>query len=156
MSAQFLAHIEQNTVPLPWSGCSIWMGAITAGGYARSVMAQRLHGTTIVHRAVYQALHGPVEAGMYVCHRCDTPSCVNPDHLFLGTPSDNAIDRARKGRSAPRKGRLNGRAKLNEDDVIRVRARLAQGILQRDIAAEINASPSQVSHISRGYTWRHV
>lgn len=149
----FLKYIENNSVKIPFSGCAVWFGAVTAGGYGRSAVAQRVHGTTIVHRAVFQEIHGHVPKEMYVCHDCDTPACVNPNHLFLGTPSDNAQDRKIKGRSSPRCGESNGRSALTAKQVAAMRGLLAEGITQKDIANDFSISQSTVSHIKRGYTW---
>lgn len=58
------------------------------------------------HRYVWTQTHGPIPKGMHVLHRCDRPSCVNPEHLFLGTNADNVADRVAKGRNGPRSRRL--------------------------------------------------
>ena len=72
------------------------------------------------HRVAYELMIGPIPLGTFVCHRCDNPPCVNPDHLFLGTGADNVRDRDEKGRQA--KGQGHGRAKLSEHDVLDVLA----------------------------------
>ena len=90
---------------------------------------------------------------MYVCHACDTPACVNPEHLFLGTPSDNAQDRKIKGRSSSRRGERNGRSLLTAKQVADVRDLLAKGIAQKRIAKAFSISQSTVSHIKQNRTW---
>lgn len=150
----FMQYVEQRSVPVPFSGCLIWMGAQNAGGYGRSGLAQRIHGTTIVHRAVFQEINGPVPNGMYVCHSCDTPSCVNPDHLFAGTPSDNAQDRKIKGRSASKQGSLNGNCILTDEQVRAIKVALDLGEKQIDLARAYRVSFSTINHIKQGRTWR--
>lgn len=87
-------------VPVPETGCWLWVGRTTKDGYG--LLAGGRRGKSLrAHRAMYQATRGPIPAGLFVCHKCDTPSCVNPDHLFLGTPKDNVIDMFRKGRARP-------------------------------------------------------
>lgn len=83
-------------IPEPNSGCWLWTAGVGIGGYGRLWCGAGL--TRYAHRFSYELAFGPVPSGMFVCHRCDTPACVNPDHLFLGTHRDNMRDMQQKGR----------------------------------------------------------
>jgi hypothetical protein len=77
------------------SDCWHFCGSRNQGGYGRLTVDGRMQ---VVHRLSYELFVGRIPDGMFVCHRCDNPSCINPDHLWLGTRSENAIDCFRKGR----------------------------------------------------------
>jgi hypothetical protein len=106
------------------------------------------------HRVAWELMHGPIPDGMYVCHACDNPPCVNPRHLFLGTPTDNARDRAAKGRSAI--GELAGRHKLTNEAVDAMRAMRVAGTPVKDIAQAFGVHPAHASRVTRGLSWTHI
>ena len=141
-------YLEKRTVHLPESGCWIWMLGTIKGGYGKISVGGK---TLIAHRAVWEARNGPIPDGLVLCHTCDVPSCVNPDHLFLGTHYDNTQDMLKKGRSA--KGEKIGNSKLNSQDVSKIRA--AQGSF-RSIAQSYGLNTGTVRNIKLGLTWRHV
>jgi len=85
---------ERSTID-PESGCWIWFWSAMSTGYGDFRLNKRHH---LAHRASYEVYKGPIPEGMHVLHRCDVKSCVNPDHLFLGTNLDNIQDSVRKGR----------------------------------------------------------
>jgi hypothetical protein len=91
-----LERIMRKVEPEPNTGCWLWTGAATIAGYG-SITVDSIQ--TGAHRYMWALHNGPIPSGAFICHRCDTPSCVNPDHLFVGTPRDNTRDMWRKGRA---------------------------------------------------------
>lgn len=142
-------RFAEKHVPIPDAGCWLWTAAVDGKGYG----AFRMEKMEQAHRASWLLHHGPIPDGMCVCHKCDTPLCVNPSHLFLGTNLDNMRDRDRKGRAAKRDGEKCGTSKLTEADVMAIRV---AGGLHREIAASFGVSRETVGEIRRGVTWKHV
>jgi DNA-binding CsgD family transcriptional regulator len=113
----------------PETGCWIYQGTLDKKGYGvTSVNGKRY----LVHRLSYELYVGSIPDGMFICHKCDTPSCVCPEHLFAGTPADNARDMVNKGRQA--KGMKNGKAKVNESMKARMIELKSQGFRNSEIA----------------------
>ena len=125
--------------------CWNWIGAlnIERGGYGVFKHNQR---TYRAHRFVLELEGVDIPSGMIVCHRCDNPACVNPDHLFIGTYADNTADMVSKGRAA------GGIPKLIEEDVVEIRS-LSGVIPQAMIADMFGASQQNISKIVTGKTW---
>lgn len=129
--------------------CWEWQGWRNVQGYGKVRVGKRARRA---HRVVYEDAYGPIPAGLCVLHRCDNPSCVRPDHLFLGTRVDNGADMARKGRQA--KGKENGRSKLTMEQVIELRRRYRAGEgSQRALAREFGMSRSATQQALLGQTW---
>jgi hypothetical protein len=137
-------------------GCWEWVGYKTNQGYGR-VMAQRR--SYLVHRlAMHLWKDFDLNSALLICHHCDNPPCINPEHLFVGTVYDNVQDMKRKGRSPKKQiGEASPIAKLTEANVKRIFKLLAEGKLnQRQIARKFKISPGYLSQIKSGFYWKHI
>lgn len=133
------------------SGCWEWQQSCSSRGYGKiGILGKSKH----AHRSAYEEFIGPIPEGMYVCHKCDNPSCCNPEHLFLGTAKDNSMDRDSKGRQS--RGSRHTSSKLSEETVIEIIKMLNDGERPFNIAKAFNVTQSIVCHIKVGRTWRHV
>lgn len=140
------------------SECWEWSGRLNHGGYGKFSIAGRYFVASRVSYAVHNGLHDL--GGMLVCHTCDNPRCVNPNHLFLGTSLDNFWDCVKKGRvsSSSRGGDSPSKRpipKLTEDDVRYIRSEYML-LPAQSIADKFGIHPSAVSSIAHGRSWRHV
>lgn len=137
-------------------GCWLWMGCRHYKGYGEFTIG-KIRGKlskTKAHRMAWTLSNGEIPAGMLVCHRCDNPQCVNPNHLFLGTAKTNKLDCIFKGRHAF--GEKAGRAKLTESKVKEVRKLDQEGMTRVKIGALFGISGRNVTSICRREIWRHV
>lgn len=131
--------------------CWVWTGAPRTDGYGQF----RLDGKIIrPHRFSYTVKFGAIPDGLFVCHSCDNRLCVNPDHLFLGTDSDNKADMYAKKRHVF--GENHPNKKLSKEIVLAIRKKIAEGVPQRKIAEMFQTQRSQVSLINSGKRWASV
>lgn len=144
--------------PVPECGCWLWCGSNNGrGGYGQA----RFEGALIeTHRVMWTIKNGQIPDGMDVLHRCDTPACLNPAHLFLGTHVDNMRDRFDKGRYPvgipANRGELNGMSKLTPASVRGIKALLAGGIRGCDLAEMFDVSRQAICDIKNGRSWSYI
>jgi len=120
----------------------------------------------LAHRYSWQLTYGPIPPGLFVCHRCDNRPCVRPDHLFLGTNAENTADRMHKGRgsvgdrhwtrqrpAAVLRGERHPRTHLTAADITDIRAAVAGGVPQGQVATRYRVARTTVGAIVRMETW---
>lgn len=135
--------------------CWVWTGSKTPHGYGTVRWSgDRLYS----HRLAYTLANGPIPDGMFVCHRCDNPPCVRPDHLWLGTNADNIADRHQKGRTrtSPPFGENASTSKLRAVEVIALREAHAAGATLEALARRYGVHHNTVQAIVVGKNWRSV
>jgi hypothetical protein len=142
-------------IPEPTSGCWLWDGMLSRDGYGRIFVGKTRQSA---HRVSWELHRGPIPNGMLVCHHCDTPACVNPDHLFLGTGADNMNDMVRKGRCPDNEGRWRAgsrhrKSKLTEDAVRHIREKR---MTAAEYARLYAVALSTVYVVQLRYRWGHV
>lgn len=131
--------------------CWPWLAATKQGGYGKIIDADGRFQLT--HRVAYRFAFGDIPVGLVVCHRCDNPGCVNPQHLFLGTQAENLRDMRSKHRDNPPRGSKHPKTRLDEVLVVRLRADQRS---HRRIAKDYGIGKSTVGMIKAGLTWTHV
>lgn len=162
--ARFMAKVQIT------DGCWLWSGARTGARYGELRVDGR---PATTHRLSWTLFVGPIPDGLCVCHHCDTPPCVNPAHLFLGSKADNNADKCRKGRrrGGGGYGDRNGRrthpestvrgerqhaAKLTAETVREIRDACASGEAQWVVGERYGVSQAAVWAVVRRKTWAHV
>lgn len=154
-------RFEAQISPEPMSGCWLWSASANAHGYGTFSLDGKCH---LTHRLSWMLYRGAIPDGLFVCHKCDNPACVNPHHLFLGTNADNMADMDRKGRRAPMpkgtkrptagiRGNHHPNAKITEAIVQEIRAcNEPNGVTAR----RYGLTTDHVYMIRRRKIWRHL
>lgn len=165
--------------------CWVWTARLSPDGYGQFRVGGMDSPNARAHRVSWIFAHGPIPDGLWVLHHCDEPTCVRPDHLFIGTHKDNVADRDRKGRQArgerhgwhthpetrPRgerhgrythpettaRGERNGWARFTADEILAIRRAYAAGdIYQYELAEQYGTAQSVISSIVRRAVWAHL
>ena len=158
VSERFLTKVRKDD-----SGCHLWIRSKNPDGYGYFGIRRK---TVRAHRFAWERANGPIPKGMFVCHSCDNPSCVNTEHLFLGTQKENMADAKKKGRTAsgdrqgsrkhpetrPR-GEDHCRCKFTKEQVLFIRT---SSISQKKLAKKFGVSKGAIEHIKNYDTWKHV
>lgn len=169
---RFMRKVQKTDDP---NGCWLWTAGQFLGGYGAFFING---GMRRAHRISYEWFVGPVPAGHFVCHHCDTPRCVRPEHLYAGTREDNTEDMLRRGRVASGKrngtrtrpethglhhhpekaarGKAAKKSDLTTEDVQSIRQRHARGETQTDLARVYGVTQAAIWRIIRRQTWAHV
>jgi hypothetical protein len=136
--------------------CWHWTGYVRPSGYGQIMLTKFPPAETTAHRASWLLHFGEIPTAedhhgtMVVCHRCDNPRCVRPDHLFLGTQAENVADMDRKGRRTVLSGTAVGTSRYSEATIREVERRIALGETQGRIAAATGTTVSLVKHVRAG------
>jgi len=136
---RFWAYVDKS------GDCWIWTGYKTQTGYGK--LCFNSNKVVTASRVSYELFYGPIQPGMLICHSCDNPSCVNPNHLWQGTHMENMMDMVEKGRQ---------NAKLLPIDVYNIRKLWDSGYSQNEIIKIYDVSSSQISNITARRIWKHI
>ncbi len=145
---RFMASIQFEQM----SGCWLWERAMFRDGYGKVDYEGKQARAT---RASYMHFVGPIPDGHFVLHKCDTPLCVRPDHLFTGTQKQNIADMFAKGRQHDRRGEKQGQSKLTEAQVREIKS-LKGKVGPTELGRRYGVNHSAICAIYAGKTWSHV
>lgn len=152
-------RLKKNMLVNPISGCWEWQGC-KRSGYGHTTVGSRTDGTRHserAHRLAYMVWNGEIPRGYDVCHKCDNPACINPNHLFVGTRQDNVDDRERKGRNVIKIGEEQLRSKLTKKTVKEARwERVYRGTSFQKLADKYGVSKKTMQNAIAGITWKCV
>jgi hypothetical protein len=150
-SKRFWSKVDKSKGPL---GCWIWTGTILNTKYGQFSFKKT---RDLAHRISFQNMYGDlIHEKPFICHKCDNPTCVNPIHLFVGTPKENSKDMKVKGRSVSQFGETNGMAILKEYDVLHIKHLLKHGVMGTFIAKMYKVNKCTIYSIKNGENWKHL
>jgi hypothetical protein len=144
-------RLERKMIITP--GCWIWKGKRDRDGYGLLVQKLEKPVTQKAHRVAYELYVGEIPNGFLVRHKCDNPSCVNPDHLEVGTHADNMLDKKMRGRAVSLRGDQCGRAKITSETAMLIRNDKRPKF---QISAEFGISLRAIYDVQNLKTWTHI
>lgn len=133
--------------------CWLWTASLAGKGYGQMKLPKQRK-QEYAHRLAYMIYKGAIPDGIQVCHKCDNPRCCNPEHIFLGTSSDNHLDMKEKNRHLY--GEKNSQAKLSDTKISQIKKCIDSGMSQSIIAKAFGIHQTTVSKINRGCRWQHI
>lgn len=142
-----MASFESKVMPEPNTGCWLWSGGYDKDGYGNFYINRK---PNRAHRVSYRIFKGEI-GDRLVLHHCDVPSCVNPEHLFLGTHKENMRDKVSKNRCA--KGENHGMSKLKDDQVREIRLSTDSN---RKLAKKYNVNKKLIIELKKRNIWKHI
>jgi len=132
--------------------CWVWTAGKVSQGYGAIAVTRRKQAPA--HRAAWLLTNGAIPEGLWVLHKCDNPACVRPEHLFLGTSTDNARDRSAKGRNGwPLACEKHHKAKYSVEQILEIRRLSADGISQAEIARSLKVHAQTVWCVIHNRRW---
>lgn len=131
-------------------GCIIFTACLNKHGYGSVKVDGK---TKLAHRVAYEKAYGPIPEGLVVMHSCDTPACIEPTHLSVGTQKQNVDDMIAKNRKAILKGTSHGRARLTDDQVKEI---YLSDLSDSALAKQFAINRSVPWKIRRGQLWAHI
>ena len=136
------------------SGCLEYLGYLQKHGYGSTSYCGKLW---LSHRLAWTLSYGEIPPGACVCHTCDNPRCIEPEHLFIATHAENMVDMKKKGRrKAINSGEDNGRSKLSMQAAEEIRrSYAARESTQVQLAVRFGVSQTLISMVIRGLHWPH-
>lgn len=137
-------RFDEKWTPEPFTGCWLWTSCVNRKGYGRFSVGGRTGSARIAHRVSWELYQGSIPKGMHVLHKCDTPECVNPDHLYIGINNDNVKDAIDRGHYA---------RKLTPDQVRLIRYSSTH---RGKLAKQFGVSIALIYMIRNRKAWRHV
>lgn len=156
-------RFDEKYIPEPMSGCWLWTAYANQAGYGAIRFNKK---TNLAHRISFLIFKGSFNKNFHVCHKCDTPSCVNPHHLFLGTDQTNRDDMMRKKRhwihkrpeiSKKWSGEKSSHHVLNEKQVLKIRKNHISGKLSpKDLSIKYGITREAIYMIVNRKNWKHI
>lgn len=140
--------LDKNSEPIPECGCILWTAAVNNNGYG--VLGKK-RGLNYAHRISYEIHVGTIPDGMHILHKCDTPRCINPNHMSLGTHQDNMADMVKKSRHVH--GERAWKSKVTSEQVLAIRSSTKT---RKELAEQYGMTEGGIGCILRRENWKHI